>query len=198
MLASDCTDSPVRLLSCLGVVMSCVAKILPLANRIQLRFTTRQCHWVLAVLTMLHPSIFTVDPLVDFLVTSLQASSPVGTHIDIHFQRTVAIRQLVRWTQSQDTHFGTNQIPQQMLKLGDTLHCRGSHIPTQFFRRISNVTSDQGQPKQFSNCSPVHRVFFRTQRCVRHSLDNRHGTSRRNLLGILHSIQIQNRINVCL
>ena len=29
MLASDCTDSPVRLLSCLGVVMSCVAKILP-------------------------------------------------------------------------------------------------------------------------------------------------------------------------
>ena len=68
MLASDCTDSPVRLLSCLGVVMSCVAKILPLAKRIQLRFTTRQCHWVLAVLTMLHPSIFTVDPLVDFLV----------------------------------------------------------------------------------------------------------------------------------
>ena len=27
-----------------------------------------------------------------------------------------------------------------MLKLSDTLHCRGSHIPTQFFRRISNVT----------------------------------------------------------
>ena len=29
LLASDCTDSPVRLLSSLGVVMSCVAKILP-------------------------------------------------------------------------------------------------------------------------------------------------------------------------
>ena len=33
---------------------------------------------------------------------------------------------------------------------------------------------------------------------ARNSLDNSHRTSRRNLLGILHSIQIQNRTNVCL
>ena len=97
-------------------------------------------------------------------------------------------------THGRNSFLVTSAIPQQTLKLGDTVHCRDSHVPTQLFLRISNITSDQCQPKQFSNCSPVHRVFFRTLRSVRNSLGNRHRTSRRVAICLAFFIPFRSRI----